>query len=170
MNNLFPSFPVRTLLLALATMVLCTFVRGEPTAPKPETKADAAGKPAATPLKPYEVAVPAKLAFGISLDVFGDTNTKKLVAIYITDVRKESDAERNGLLPFSRVVRINGKRVEEFEPSFAKGSELNQLFVKRKKGEFVTLEVVPPREKKTQVVKIYESHIFDPEPLRDLVP
>ena len=103
-----------------------------------------------------------KLSFGLSLDVWKDNNTQKVTSIVITDIRSGSDAETKGLVPRTRIYRIDGKPVEEFTASFFKGTELSHLFVDRNNGAEIALEVWLPGAPTSKQVTVME--------LRDMVP
>jgi len=109
-------------------------------------------------LEPYQVlGEPPKLSFGIGLNIWKDGATNRVSAIYLGKVKPGSDAELAGLGPRTRIDRIDGKPVEEFAASLLKGSELNRIFINRKLGDKVQLEVLPEGQTKTRIVTLTEK-------------
>lgn len=132
------------------------------------TKSAKAGDPTEAPagpvirLDPYTVMdEPPKLCFDIALEVWGDANTGKVTSLYITKVKPLSHAEELGLVPRTRIDRIDGIPVEDLTPSFRKGTVLNRTFINRKFGARVTLEVVVPGGLESKTVTIIEKPNLD---------
>ena len=120
-------------------------------------KDDAAGS-APVVMNPFKVDsnyIP-KLSFGISLSVWKDNNTQKVISIVVNQVKSGSEAERKGLAPLARIERIDGRPAQDFDASFLKGTELNQLLVNRRNGDKITLEFTMPGCSGAQVVTIAE--------------
>lgn len=151
---------VRTLALTLG---LLGVARAETDSPK-ETAESAGSKEqavaAAGPvvkLEPYVInELPPKLCFGVSLSVWENANTGKVMAIYINKVKAQSDAEAAGFGPRTRIYRINGNPVEEMSASFNGDSELNRIFINRKIGEKITVEAVPEGGTTSKTVTLME--------------
>lgn len=97
-----------------------------------------------------------KLSFGLSLDVWKDDRTGAITSIVLGRIQLDSDAEREGLTPLLRVLRIDGRPVEEFEATFRPGSELHQIFVGRRNGDKVTLEIWFPGETVSRLITLTE--------------
>lgn len=115
-------------------------------APKPDEPTTAAPGEEAPPImmQPFQVSEkPPKLCFGMSLSVWTDSITKAITAIYVTNVKPGSDAEKYGLGLYTRILAIDGKPVEQMEPSFRHGTDLNRAFVNREVGDKMTLTVLP---------------------------
>ena len=81
------------------------------------------------------------LCFGLGIEFWEDKNTGQVLAMYVKAVAPDSMAEHEGMVPGTRIYGIEGIGVENFLATFAAGSELNKLFVDRKSGDRVTLEV-----------------------------
>jgi hypothetical protein len=108
-------------------------------------------------LEPYLAnEAPPKLCFGVSLSVWENANTGKVMAIYITRVKEKSDALEAGFGPRTRNYRIDGKPVEEMSASFNDDSELNRLFINRKLGAKITVEAVPEGSNTSKTVTLME--------------
>jgi len=97
-----------------------------------------------------------KLSFGIGLEVWKDNVTRLATSILIARVRPESEAEQKGLVPRMRILRIDGKPAQEYEASFFKGKELSRIFVDRRNGDKVELEVWFPGEGAARTVVLTE--------------
>ncbi|MBS0662065.1 MAG: hypothetical protein JSR48_02290 [Verrucomicrobia bacterium] len=104
-----------------------------------------------------------RLSFGISLDVWRDNVSRLVTSIVIRSVRADSEAEQQGLAPQMRVLRIDGRPAEEFEASFFKGTELNRIFVERRNGDTVALEIWDPqlRAPRTVVLTEHRNNLID---------
>ncbi|MDB6127231.1 MAG: hypothetical protein JWM35_1127 [Verrucomicrobia bacterium] len=98
-----------------------------------------------------------KLSFGLALEVWKDNDTQKVISIYVSSVRENSPAQKKGLVPRTRIYRIDGTPVEEFTASFFKGMPLNKVFVQRYPNSRVKLEVAIPGEMSTKVVTLEEE-------------
>lgn len=140
-----PSLPRVFLLLLMAGSLLAPVFGKQPTKEEAKSATQAKAhneKPVL--MKPFEVSeTPPKLCFGVSLSVWTDTITKATTAIYITNVKPDSDAEKAGLGIYTRIIAIDGKPVEEMKPSFRDGTFLNRTFVNRGVGDTLTLTVIP---------------------------
>jgi hypothetical protein len=109
-------------------------------------------------LEPYAVLGEApKLSFGVSLEIWKVGSTNQVSAIYLGKLKPGSDAQLAGLGPRTRIDRIDGKPVEEFAATLSKGSELNRVFINRKLGDKVVLEVLPEGQTKTRIVTLTEK-------------
>ncbi|MEO6875377.1 MAG: hypothetical protein ABI222_11220 [Opitutaceae bacterium] len=81
------------------------------------------------------------MAFGIAISMWEDKNTERVLEMSVKAVRPDSNADWQGVKPGTRIYSINGVPVESFVASFAAGTDLNKIFVDRKKGDQVTLEL-----------------------------
>lgn len=136
----------------------------EESAPKSSETSDPTAALAGPVIKldPYTVLEePPKLCFDIALEVWGDLNTGKVTSIYITKVKPLSHAEELGLVPRTRIDRIDGIPVENLVPSFRNGTVLNRTFINRKFGARVTLEVVLPGSPESKTVTVIEKPNID---------
>ncbi len=96
--------------------------------------------------------------FGISVKAQGDATFSHVVEMTILDVIPKSDADRQGLGPLTRILRIDGRDIAEFAPDFNVGSELGKKLLGRKKGDKIVLEVLLVGAKKPKTVKLVEGH------------
>jgi len=95
---------------------------------------------------------PPKLSFGLALQIWQSGHEARVGALYITRVRDHSDAAMQGLLPGTRIDKIDGRDVLGFAANFKSGSELNAAFINRKIGSRLELEVLLPHT--TEPVKV----------------
>lgn len=150
--------------IGLLALGLLGVARAESDSPKDKNPETAASKEQTTAapgpavkLEPYVVdELPPKLCFGVSLSVWKNANTGKVMAIYINKVKAKSDAEVAGFGARTRIYRINGKPVEEMSASFNDDSELNRIFINRKLGEKITVEAVPEGSNQSKTVTLME--------------
>lgn len=103
-----------------------------------------------------------KLSFGISINVWKDNNTQKVISIVINQVKPGSEAERKGLTALARIDRIDGRPVQDYAASFLKGTELNHLFVNRHNGDKITIEFTLPGQPESQTVTLTEHRNTQP--------
>ncbi len=139
-------------------------VTDKPAAP-PETKpVPPAAKPAEAivKLEPMEVlGEPPKLSFGISLQIWQDGLTGNVSTIYITGVKPGSEAAKQGLVPFTQIDRIDGRPVQSYLASLKSSSELGKIFINRKLGAKVALEVLPVGSHKPKTIVLVEKSNFE---------
>lgn len=152
------------IILSLSSVVLAFLpLQGQtPTPDKPA--APPAAKPAESVVKlePMEVlGEPPKLSFGISLQIWQDSQTGNVGTIYITAVKKDSDAEKQGLGSFTQIMRIDGRPVQSYLASLKTTSDLGKIFINRKVGAKVVLEVLSTDSPAPKTVVLVEPAMFN---------
>lgn len=154
---------IRLIPTLFAVVLACLPLQGQ--APIPDKPVDPpAAKPAepVVKLEPMEVlGEPPKLSFGISLQIWQDSQTGNVGTVYITAVKKESDAEREGLAPFTQITRIDGRPVQSYLASLKTTSELGKIFINRKVGDKVVLEVLSTDSPTSKTVVLVEPAKFN---------
>lgn len=60
----------------------------------------------------------------------------------VRSVKPESDADREGFAPRARILSLDGKPVEEMDATFEKGSDLHRIFINRKRGDKLVVELI----------------------------
>lgn len=158
--------------LALATGVAMLSIgaslgAADPAKPAPG-KSDPAQPPQTMPLEPalkmdrFVVDSDSTMSFGISLKIQRYTLTNKIVAMYIDEVEKESDAEAKGLEAGMGIVAIDGRPVTDIDGTFRPGSDLRRIFIGRKYGDKVVLDVASIGAAKPKRVTIVQRSVrFD---------
>lgn len=112
-------------------------------------------------LEPYTVnEKPPPLCFGVSLSVWENVNTGKIMALYITKVKEGSDALEAGLGARTRIHKINGVPVEELTASFENDGDLNRIFINRKLSDRITIEAQPEGSLTAKTVVLVERPNF----------
>jgi hypothetical protein len=96
------------------------------------------------------------LSFGFSVEVLRNSLTKSVLRITVSGVAQGSQALAHGLVPYTQIVSIDGKPVEDFTASFAQGSELNKKLMHRKRGDQVILEILPPGARESRFVALVD--------------
>jgi hypothetical protein len=108
-------------------------------------------------LSPVDISAKPFGCFGISIRAERDALTSRVSEMTVLDVIPNSEADRDGLAPFTRILRIDGREVGEFIASFNRGSELNAKLINRKKGDRIVLEVLALGSRKSKVVTLTEG-------------
>jgi hypothetical protein len=125
----------------------------------PAAAAPAASDPASEPpvtMQKYVVNDKHLLCFGLAIELWEDKNTQRVLAMYVKAVQPESMAELEGLAPGTRIFGIEGIPVEDFQATFGEGSELNKIFLNRKNGDRVTLEIKLQDRRGTKFVTLVQ--------------
>jgi len=148
---------VKTFFFVLALVL--TSARAETAAAA--TTPPAEKKPPTVILPPFEVNDVPQLSFGFSIRVMRNQATMHALGMYVERVGTGTDAERKGLKASSEILSINGKLVSEYEATFNPGSELARIFIGRKEGASVTLQVMPLTKRKPQTLTIVRRTISD---------
>lgn len=148
----------------LVLTVLCTtFIRGEASTASNDEAAPGVKKSdqPVVVLPPMIVKEKApKLSFGLKLSLWFDGNTKMVTSIYIDKVKRNSDADDLGITPRTKIFSIDGIPVENFVASFNNDTELNRIFIRRKLGDTVTLEIMDVGGFETRTVTLTEKPRF----------
>ncbi|MBX3749700.1 MAG: hypothetical protein KF897_06405 [Opitutaceae bacterium] len=152
------------IILTLSSLVLaCLPLQGQ--APTPDKPADPPATKPAEPvvkLEPMEVlGEPPKLSFGISLQIWQDSQTGNVSTVYLTGVKPDSDAEKQGLKPFTQVTRIDGQPVQSYLASLKTSSALGKIFINRKLGAKVALEVLTADSPEPKTIVLVERSRFE---------
>jgi hypothetical protein len=95
--------------------------------------------------------------FGIGITFWENKATQRVLEMSVNAVRPDSGADFEGLTPGTRIWTINGVPVDNFEASLETGTELNKIFINRKRGDQVTLEVAQPGHRGTRFVTLTED-------------
>jgi hypothetical protein len=111
---------------------------------------------------------PPKLSFGLALQIWQSGHEAKVGALYITRVRDHSDAAMQGLVPGTRIDKVDGRDVLGFAANFKSGGELNAAFINRKIGSQVELEVLLPHT--TATIKVILVERLNQAPHHDMLP
>jgi C-terminal processing protease CtpA/Prc len=128
------SFAARAIILAALTSLTAMHLAASPVgsnaSPPPPVKMDK-----------FIVGEKHLQSFGIAIELWEDKSTQRVMEMYIKEVQQGSMAEDKGLTKATRIFEINGIPVDSFDATFAAGSDLNKIFIDRKNGDRVTLEV-----------------------------
>ena len=96
-------------------------------------------------LDPIKVHGTAISSYAIDVRIMVSPTTKKIVTILITRVMEDSDAAEMGLLAGDEIVKVNGIPVGDIEAKVNRESQLGRLFLNRRPGEPLRLEVMTRR-------------------------
>jgi C-terminal processing protease CtpA/Prc len=113
----------------------------------------------ASVLSPLVVSTKPIGSFGISVRARRDGLSGNIAEMTITGVIPNSDADREGLGPLTRILAIDGKNVNEIAASFDKGSDLKSKLIDRKPGDRITLEVLVLGSRKAKQVTLVEGRV-----------
>ena len=96
-------------------------------------------------------------SFGFSVLAQKDGLTQKVIELTIQGVARNSEAERKGLGPLTKILSIDGRDIREFTASFAKGSDLNLKLMDRRGGDRVALGVLVLGAREPRTVTLTEG-------------
>jgi hypothetical protein len=108
-------------------------------------------------LSPVDVSAKPLGCFGISIRAQRDIFSSRVSEMTVLAVVPHSDADKQGLAPFTQILKIDGRDVIEFVATFNQGSELGGKLINRKKGDRIILEVLVPGAKKSKFVTLIEG-------------
>lgn len=99
-------------------------------------------------LDPLEIKGSPTIAFAIDITIYRSPETGKVSHIFIRHVWEDTDAERAGLLAGDEIVKLDGVPVTDFEAKVSADSALGQVFLNRRPGDQLKLEVITRRTEK----------------------
>jgi C-terminal processing protease CtpA/Prc len=111
-------------------------------------------------LSPVVTSAKAVGSFGFSVLAQKDGLTQKVIQLTVQQVARNSEAERKGLGPLTKILSIDGRDVREFSASFAKGGDLNLKLMDRKEGDRVTLGVLVLGAREPKTITLTEGLRF----------
>src|ERR1700683_1509640 len=108
-------------------------------------------------LSPVGVSAKPVGSFGFSVQAIKDGITLRVLEMTVDTVAPNSEASRKGLAPLTQILGIDGRDIRDFTASFAKGSDLNSKLMDRKKGDQITLEVIPLGARVSKMVTLTQG-------------
>lgn len=134
--------------MALTGCVIATALRA------PAEEPVAAESTAPVVLAPFKVeeTLDAKLSFGMSLDVWANKETHRVIAVYVREVQPDSSADYAGIKSRTRIYSFDYLPVESFEATYKQGSDLRRLLVDRKPGDQLVVVFGAHGQEKTAVL------------------
>lgn len=81
--------------------------------------------------------------FPIGIDAIRNAGGDRFTGIVVNFVPRGSTTEQAGVKVGDAVIAINGRKAVDFAPGVGKDSELGRIFLNRKPGEQVELEILP---------------------------
>ncbi len=108
--------------------------------PGQTARADSPAKSDVVTLEAFSVGALPVQSFGFCVRILRNTETDQVTEITVTRVAPKSDAAKKGMGPLTSIRKIDGRPVQDFVASFAKGSDLNKILMHRKPGDKVTIE------------------------------
>lgn len=112
----------------------------------PKAKSPAPDDKPPVTLEAYKFTDQAIGSFTIAIRTAQEAESRK-TRIFIIEVAEESDAERLDLRVGDEIVKIDGVPVESMDPLVTKGTALGKIFLDRKAGAPLNLEVITRRTK-----------------------
>ena len=106
-------------------------------------------------LQPVRIRNTPLTTFPISLRVASSAIDARVATITITAVPRDSEAEDKGIRVGDAIVAIDGRPVAEFPAGVAKDDPLGRIFMNRRPGDKVTLELRSPGDEKTYTVTLH---------------
>lgn len=104
-----------------------------------------------TKLDPFKVRDDPINSFGFDLRIYHDKATRKVTHIFFGEIKPGSSAAQLDIEPGDQIVAINGKPVTEFPAGIGADTELGKLFLARRPGETLDLEIIRHRRDRITV-------------------
>jgi hypothetical protein len=98
--------------------------------------------------------------FQISLEITRNSAGDRVAGIVVSNVPERSDTEHAGVKVGDAIVAIDGRAVTEFSAGVGKDSEIGRIFLNRKTGDTVVLEVM-----RANAAKSFSATLRIPSPL-----
>ncbi len=115
-------------------------------------------------MRAYVVEAKPLTSFGISLRMVAARPTKQVLRMFVREVVPDSEADYNRLGPGTEILSINGKAVDSFVVAFDPESDLGRLFVNRRRGDRIEMEVIDPGETTPRRVVLVAGRNRPPSP------
>jgi hypothetical protein len=103
-------------------------------------------------------------SFGISYQISADKNTRLIQSMVLLTVAKNSEAAAKGLKPGMEVLTADGRSVRTLMARFDDQSEFHQIFMDRRVGERIVLELKVSEDDSLKIVTLTEgadAHSYD---------
>ncbi len=81
-------------------------------------------------------------SFGLALGVTADPDTRQILQLAVKRVARDSEAEARGLRPGAVILAADGRSVQTLVARFTRDSEFHRLFMGRRHGETIELQVL----------------------------
>lgn len=105
-----------------------------------------------TQLPPFKVHDDPINSFGFDLAVYWDRATRKVTRVFIGKIHENSAAAALDVQPGDEIRRINGRPVTEFDAGIGAGTELGEVFLDRRPGAKLDLDIIRHRPGRITVV------------------
>jgi hypothetical protein len=99
--------------------------------------------------------------FQISLEITRNAAGDRVAEIVVSNVPERSDTEQAGVKVGDAIVAIDGRAVTEFSAGVGKDSEIGRIFLNRKRGDTVVLEVRHEHAEKSFSVTLRIPRLLD---------
>jgi hypothetical protein len=105
-------------------------------------------------LDPYRVKSVPVTGFPVSLQISHDRLTRRVTGIVISEVADIGATEHPELRAGDTVIRINRRNVTEFSDGIGADTELGRIFLNRKLGDRVELDLLEAKTQKPYSVSL----------------
>jgi hypothetical protein len=112
-------------------------------------------------LEPYRVSSAPFTAFPISLQISRRPISNQVTRIVVTEVPAGSTTEKVGVKVGDEIVAIDGRVARDFRGGVTKGSELGKIFLNRRYGDRVDLDLVSADTKTRFAVTLQIPPLLD---------
>ncbi|PTY05181.1 hypothetical protein DB347_17080 [Opitutaceae bacterium EW11] len=106
-------------------------------------------------------------SFGLAFNVSAHRKTNRVERLVVRKVAADSEAAQKGIQPGTEIVSADGRDIRSFVARFNPDSDLGRLFVHRRNGDSIALEVRDPRALETRKLTLTQGQLgLDPFPWR----
>lgn len=93
-------------------------------------------------MAPFKVKTDPLINFGVSLRVVFNDSSTRIARVFISEVRENSDAERQRVHVGDEVMKINGRAVDTMEARLDRDSDIGKLLLNQPTGTELKLEII----------------------------
>jgi hypothetical protein len=112
-------------------------------------------------LEPYRVSSAPFTAFPISLQITRHPISNQVMKVVVTEVPAGSTTEQVGVKVGDEIMAIDGRAARDFRGGVTKGSELGKIFLNRRYGDRVNLDLISAETKTAFTVTLQIPSLLD---------
>ncbi|MEO6001765.1 MAG: hypothetical protein ABIZ04_04150 [Opitutus sp.] len=108
-------------------------------------------------MEPFRVKSTAITGFPVGLAVGRNKQTNHVTSVVITEIKDPAWGQHPEMRPGDLVVRIDGRKVEDFIFGMGLDSELGRIFLNRRVGDWVDLDLLESDTRRPYSVRLFSA-------------